>query len=158
MLRDEITREVNKDATLLAGQIFNQRRPDQSHASNEQYDAIIHQRIATEDRDWLTQEAQRAPNEFQASIDRLKASGQAHDPPLPPPANLPPAVPMVVPQQPTLPVAPAPGGLPGGGQGMSGPVALPPLGTPTPPSAPLPPATLPVSAPVMPTPPVPTVM
>lgn len=107
MLRDEITREVNKDAFVLSSQIFNQRRPDQSHASNAQYDQMVRQRFLNQDREWLSQEARRAPNDFLESVKRIGAR-----PPAPaPPAGMPPAMPMPVPAlptQPTLPGLPAP--------------------------------------------------
>lgn len=107
MLRDEITREVNKDAFVLSSQIFNQRRPDQSHASNAQYDQMVRQRFLNQDREWLGQEAQRAPADFLESVKRIGA----RPPELAPPAGMPPAMPMPLPappMQPTLAGLPAP--------------------------------------------------
>ena len=80
ILQDEITKEVNGDAQVLADQVFREKRADLSHVPNDQYDAVVMQKVAAGDRSWLQAEAQRDPKQFIASRDRLISNGKVVDP------------------------------------------------------------------------------
>ncbi len=149
MLREEITKEVNGDAEVLADQVFREQRPDLSHVANDQYDAAVMQKLLAGDRSWLQQEAQRDPNQFIASRDRLIESGKVIDPSKPQTYKTPeeaaqnaqpaPAVPI----KPVMPELPAMAGMPPPVPGQ-----LPPPPGPLPPV--IGPPTSPLAQPVMP--------
>jgi hypothetical protein len=72
-LRDEITHEINTDATHLATAVFGETAdmPDTSRVSNERLDAIYRRAFERGDRQWLQQEARRDPNQFLQVTERL---------------------------------------------------------------------------------------
>ena len=151
LLRDSLTREASNDAYAIAQQIFKGPQPDVSRVSNEQLDQRYRQAFATDDRQYLGQEATRDPAQFMAAMQRLGVQmppGQELSPepalpktakanvpvPKPPESALqqlfpsPEAVPQSAPV-PSMPVPlPAPGAMP---------TALAPAAAPAPP---LPPA------------------
>lgn len=144
LLRDSITSEVNNDAKLLSEQVFNQRRPDVAFASNQEYDDLVHQKALGGDRQWLASEAQRDPNQFVASMERLEQAGRVHfgaptPPPQPPmPMPLAPATPPTMPLGPVSPPVPVspPGLIPAAGAPLpqlSGPPVAQPLAPGVPP-------------------------
>lgn len=143
-LRDEITHEVNTDAEHLARQVFPRKgkQPDMQRVSTETLDARYRQAYISNDRQWLTSEAQRDPEQFIEVVRRigvmlpeeigqgsplpsLPATGQ----PMAPELALPP--PQGAPAPVSVPVLPAPPGLP-----LPGAVATPgqpvPMTVPTP--------------------------
>lgn len=68
LLRDQITEEVNRDAEVIGTQLFAQaagrREPDVSRVSEETLRQIYRQKYLAQDREWLTNEAQRDPKQF----------------------------------------------------------------------------------------------
>lgn len=137
MLRDEITKEVNGDAEVLADQVFREQRPDFSRVSNEQYDQAILQKLQAGDRAWLNSEAQRDPNQFIASRDRLIKQGKIMDPSKPQQHKTPgDAVAAAQPMQPPAPEIPATPSMPLMPPAMApaAPAPMPQLGPPMAPS------------------------
>lgn len=137
LLRDQITEEVNRDAEVIGHQLFagnvNTREPDLGHVSEDTLRAVYRQKFLDQDREWLTNEATRDPQQFmrvarsinvvdpselppgtQPGPTPLEAAAQVAQPvpiaaPTPPPA-LP--APMTAPAPPVVPPAPS---LPSGG-------------------------------------------
>lgn len=121
-LQQEITDEVNGDAEHLARAVFGKpgNMPDMRRVSDEELSARYRNAYANNDREWLTSEAHRDPEQFIKTArgigvmlpDEFTASGV--EPPVPaaptmpaPPAPTSPVVPPVLP-------APAPVAMPPG--------------------------------------------
>jgi hypothetical protein len=145
-LRDEITKEVNADASHIAKSVFGEvaDMPDTARISDERLDEIYRRAYARGDRQWLLSEAQRDPLQFikvarrigvqPASATRAALRASATPPaaatPLAPPAPSMPALPPA----PLAPPMPMPQTAGGGGIGSPGslqspitPPAPPPL-------------------------------
>jgi len=129
-LQEDLAREVTRDAAILSHQIFSKPEPDVARVSDRDVDQRYLQAFQQNDRAYLMREAQRDPQQFMKSMQRLGVSmppnksveiplplPRAADPraPLPelPPSVMPEAVPMPpVPQAgppipPKAPPAPA---------------------------------------------------
>ena len=102
-LQDEITREVNADAQHLATSVFGKvgSQPDMHKVTDDMLNARFRQAYATGDRQFLTAEAQRDPEQFitvarrigvmlPEEMDQLgQSAGMQAPPPLPPPVAAP---------------------------------------------------------------------
>jgi hypothetical protein len=153
-LQDEITKEINGDAAILARGIFGDtaNHPDAQSVSTDQLDALYRSKYQSgtpADRDWLVSEAQRDPDQFLKVADRIgvvmppapnpvQPAPPANPPPQVAPAPVPTAVaappPVAPPVPPPPPVSPplivpaqppAPGPLAPGPSQILGPNGLP---------------------------------
>jgi len=119
LLRDQITEEVNRDAEVLGTQLFagnaSSREPDIARVSDQNLQALYREKYLQQDREWLTGEAQRDPQQFmkvaQAIGVVLPQNLPDHVPPantLPTPPGEPPApsVPLAPPMAPPAAIAP----------------------------------------------------
>jgi hypothetical protein len=106
-LQDEITREVNTDAEHIATSVFGKvgTQPDVQKVTDDQLNSRYRQAYLTNDRAWLTQEAQRDPDQFikvarRIGVMKPEELGQVlpQQPPQPPPP--PPPVPAPAPLPP----------------------------------------------------------
>jgi hypothetical protein len=125
-LQSEITNEIRRDGPAIAQGVFgnNARHPDMSSVSNAELDQIYRNAYLSGDRDFLTKEAQRDPQQFLDVTDRIGVT----DPPVdmngkptgvppdalakamsqsPPPTGLPPTPPTAPPAAP-MPALPQP--------------------------------------------------
>lgn len=120
-LQSEITAEVNTDAQHLATAVFGKpgAMPDMQRVSDQELTARYRTAYLQEDRQWLTQESQRDPEQFIKTVRQLGVAlpeELAPDVPLMPPAptdSLPPAAvaaPPVVASPPLPPAALTPPG------------------------------------------------
>jgi len=151
LLRDSLTREASNDAYAIAQQIFKGPQPDVSRVSNEQLDERYRQAFASDDRQYLGQEATRDPAQFMAAMQRLGVqmpAGQELQPEPALPKTAKANVPVPKPPESALPqLFPSPEAVPSMAPVPSMPVPLPAPGAmPTPlapaaaPAPPLPPA------------------
>jgi hypothetical protein len=88
----EIANEIRRDAKPIADGVFgnNARHPDMASLSNEEMDRMYRDAYARNDRKFLTQEAQRDPQQFLAVTDRIGVPDPPTDPsgkPIPPQAS-----------------------------------------------------------------------
>jgi hypothetical protein len=88
----EIANEIRRDAKPIADGVFgnNARHPDMASISNAEMDQMYRDAYARNDRKFLTQEAQRDPQQFLAVTDRIGVSDPPTDPsgkPIPPQAQ-----------------------------------------------------------------------
>jgi len=109
-LQDEITREVNADAQHIATSVFGKKgnMPDMARMSDEQLDARYRTAYMNQDRQWLTQEAQRDPEQFVTIARRIGVQLPEEIPPVPqpPPVAAPPLPPGPPPAPAVAPLAP----------------------------------------------------
>lgn len=117
-LQDEITGEVNADAQHISTAVFGKTgaMPDMRRATDEELNARYRNAYHTQDRQWLTQEAQRDPEQFVNVARRIGVQlpeelGQGQLAPEPTPA-FPPASPPMAAPAPVLPPIPAPVAVP----------------------------------------------
>jgi predicted Zn-dependent peptidase len=96
-LRDEITDEVNGDASHIAQSVFGDaaQHPDVGRVSNQQLESTYRRAYQSGDRTFLQSEARRDPQQFLKVIEKI---GVRIPPPTPPP----------------VPVSPPPPGLAAG--------------------------------------------
>jgi len=151
LLRDSLTREASNDAYAIAQQIFKGPQPDVSRVSNEQLDERYRQAFATDDRQYLGQEATRDPAQFMAAMQRLGVQmppGQQlqPDPALPKSARA--NVPVPKPPESALQqLFPSPEAVP------AAPAPVPSMAVPLPAPGPMPTPIAPAAAPMPPLPP-----
>ena len=113
-LQDEITNEVNADAQHIATSVFGKpgNMPDMQKMTDQELDSKYRNAYLNGDRQWLVQESQRDPNQFEKVIQRLGVLLPEDIPPMPPPPAPPPPPlppPVAAPAPPLPPgVAPAP--------------------------------------------------
>lgn len=119
-LQDEITHEVNTDAQHLATSVFGKvgGQPDMQRVTDEQLDSRYRQAYTNNDREWLTQESQRDPDQFikvarRIGVMKPEEIGQGLPPPPPPPPPPPVAAPAPLPPPGVTPapVIPPPPGM-----------------------------------------------
>lgn len=126
-LQDEITREVNGDAEHIATAVFGKPgdMPDMQRMSDEELDARYRQAYQGQDRQWLTKEAQRDPEQFVKVARRI---GVVRPDEMPPPAPTPTPAPALTQPMPALPMPapPAPVAAPAPVPPMT-PAAVPPM-------------------------------
>ena len=103
VLREELTREVNKDAEVIAGQIFHRPGPDLTRLTQAQVDAIYARAYREDDREFLTREAQRAPQQFLDSVKRIGVTLPTEEPAPRPSQQLPGTAEELMAQQATVP-------------------------------------------------------
>jgi hypothetical protein len=116
-LQDEITGEVNADAQHIATSVFGKpgAMPDMRRATDEEVNARYRAAYQSQDRKWLTQEAQRDPEQFLTVARRIgvilpEEIGQSNVAPPEPTPALPPTPPPVAAPAPAP--APIPGAVP----------------------------------------------
>ena len=125
LLRDQITEEVNRDAEVLGGQLFagpaNSREPDLQRVSDDNLKALYRQKYLDQDREWLTNEAQRDPQQFMKVAqaigvvlpeqlpDHIPPANTLETPPGQPNAQIAPVTPPVAP--PGMPMPPPGSGI-----------------------------------------------
>ena len=63
-IQDDITQELNGDASLIAKELFGDKMPDMGTASDTEALDIMRQKYAEGDRRWLVGEARRDPAQF----------------------------------------------------------------------------------------------
>jgi hypothetical protein len=88
----EIANEIRRDAKPIADGVFgnNARHPDMASISNDEMDQMYRDAYVRNDRKFLTQEAQRDPQQFLAVTDRIGVGDPPVDPtgkPIPPQAQ-----------------------------------------------------------------------
>jgi hypothetical protein len=114
-LQQDLAREVTRDAAIMAHQIFSKPEPDVMRVSDEDIDQRYTLAFRTNDRVYLMREAQRDPQQFMKSMQRLGVTmppNKSVEIPLPlpraadPRAPLPEVPPSVLPN--AAPVPPAP--------------------------------------------------
>jgi len=144
-LQDEITHEVNTDASHLAESVFGKTAdmPDMARVSDEQLADTYRRAYQRNDRTWLHQEAQRDPEQFLRVAQKLGVQR-------PPEA----VAPTVAPSSSPAPTPPGPESqVPGpAGQVLSqllGPMMAPPPAGLQPSSPPSPGLAGPVAAPLV---------
>jgi len=133
-LQQEITHEVNTDAQHLATSVFGKigNMPDVQRLPDDVIDARYRQAYQNQDRQWLTQEAQRDPEQFTKVARRIGVllPEEIPEPPAPP-APAPTAESSMVPPamlpQPS-PVVAAPAPLPPPPGAVPAPAMMPPPG------------------------------
>jgi len=78
----EIANEIRRDAKPIADGVFgnNARHPDMASISNQELDAMYMDAYRRNDRKFLTQEAQRDPQQFLAVTDRIGVEDPPVDP------------------------------------------------------------------------------
>jgi len=108
VLREELTREVNKDAEVIAGQIFHRPGPDLTRLTQAQVDAIYARAYREDDREFLTREAQRAPQQFLESVKRIGVTLPTEEPTPRPSQQLPTTAEELMAQQATMAPQPMP--------------------------------------------------
>jgi hypothetical protein len=143
-LQDEVTREVNGDAQHLATAIFGKPgdMPDVARVPDDVLEARYRQAYQNQDRQWLTQEAQRDPNQFVKTARKIGVmlpEEMAKTPPPPeqaaPTPVMPPPAPVAAPA-PALPLPPGLAGVPAPAPVSPVPLPMPPpvaMPAPTPP-------------------------
>jgi len=130
-LQDEVTREVNGDAQHLATSIFGKPgdMPDVARVPDDVLEARYRQAYQNQDRRWLTQEAQRDPNQFvkvARKIGVMLPEELAKTPPPPPEQTAPAPAPVMPPAAPApVPALPLPPGLAGVPAPAPAPVVMP---------------------------------
>ncbi len=121
-LQSEITDEVNSDAQHIATAVFGKpgNMPDMRRVSDDELNARYRQAYQNQDTKWLTQEAQRDPEQFVTIARRIgvvlpEELGQVAPAPLPASPASPPQAPPPPPPPVPAPAFPPPA-----------PVAVPP--------------------------------
>jgi hypothetical protein len=111
-LQQEITGEVNADAQHISTAVFGKTgaMPDMRRMSDDELNARYRNAYQTQDRQWLTQEAQRDPEQFVTVARRIgvmlpEEFGQSGLPDASPP-SLPPSPPPAPPMSAPAPVLP----------------------------------------------------
>lgn len=131
-LQQEITGEVNADAQHISTAVFGKpgAMPDMRRMSDDELNARYRNAYDNQDRQWLTQEAQRDPEQFVTVARRIgvmlpEEFGQSGLPDAAPAPSLPaPAPPMPAPAPVLPPIAAPVAGLPSPGVSL-GAVAQP---------------------------------
>jgi len=117
-LQEDLAREVTRDAALLSHQIFSKPEPDVVRVSDRDIDQRYLLAFSKNDRAYLMREAQRDPQQFMKSMQRLGVKmppGKAVEIPMPlpraadPRAPLPEVPPSAMPEAVVMPPEPAAG-------------------------------------------------
>ena len=79
-IQADISQEINGDAPYIAKALFGDKMPDMGNASDSEALAFMRSKYLANDRQWLTAEAQRDPDQFMRLSKQLGV-------PVPPPTS-----------------------------------------------------------------------